>query len=90
MGAFNALVDGYLSYHALEKGDFENGLKYGVDVFVDGITAVPCIESLAANLAWNLGGRELFWQFVYFNHKFIIMPEYYNGTLGRPDTLPFK
>ncbi len=47
-------------------------------------------ELFVANLAWNLGGRELFWQYVYFNHEYIIMPEYYNGTLGRPDTLPFK
>ena len=45
---------------------------------------------LIANLAWNLGGREIFWQLVYFNHEYIIMPEYYNGTLGRLDTMPFK
>ncbi len=90
LGILNSFYDGYMSHKALQNGDYDAYLRYGVDALVDGITAVPCKEALIANLAWNLGGREIFWQLVYFNHEYIIMPEYYNGTLGRLDTMPFK
>ena len=87
----NAFVDFKSAYYkGLMVNDIDSALRYGTDGIVDLISMVPHPAALLFSLSWNLGLKELYWKSVYYDRDNIILPQYYNGTLGLPSTLPYK
>ena len=81
----------YGVYDSFSRNDIESGLQYGVDASVSLISMPLGIYGVAFDILWDYGGlKNAFWYYIKFNQENIILPEYYNGVLGRPDTMPFK
>ena len=74
----------------ISNGNIEDGLWRMVDASVDIISIPLGTYGLILNLSWEFGLRSLFQNMVHYNTNYIIIPEYYNGTLGLPSTLPYK
>lgn len=87
----NAFVDFKSAYYkGFMVNDIDSALWYGTDGIVDLISMIPHPAALLFSLSWNLGLKELYWKSVYYDRDNIILPQYYNGTLGLPSTLPYK
>ena len=83
-------ADCYRTYDRFAHDDIEGGLEYGVDAIVDFISMPLGIYGVALGLSWHYGLKNVFWYCIDINCNNIILPQYNNGTLGRPETMPFK
>ena len=84
---FCDLTDAYDNFN---NNNFEKGLECGVDAVV-GMICIPFgTKGFVFDVLWELGLKDVFWKVIYYNRDNVILPQYHNGTLGLPSTLPFK
>ncbi len=75
---------------ALERNDDEEAMRLGLDGIVDAVGLIPHWGTIGFNIVWNMGLNNLFWDGVHYYNANIVLPQYHNGVLGYPSTMPFK
>ncbi len=64
---------------------------YYVYIFCVDLISNRCgIYGLVFDLSWHCGLKEVFWNGMRFYRDNVILPQYDNGILGLPSTMPFK